>query len=183
MLRSCRSWNKKSNGGWICPNLPSATAHADRFSRLEEEKKSWDDLLSSSLQPSKSSEPLRSSSDPSSIDVNLLDPDQAAILCALRTSDVAGSSDEQRADLVPALEARLQKITSTLEPQVDLFADGIHKVTQYRLAAERVADKILASSAEALERRDREAREKAGTADVSLGDVLGSLGRVLNEER
>jgi len=126
---------------------------------------------------------LRPSTEPSTIDVNLLDPDQAAILSVLRESNVSNAPDGQPADLIPSLEARIQNVTSSLEPQIDIFADGIHKVAQYRLAAERVADKILASSADALERRDREAKEKAGTADVSLGDVLGSLGRVLNEER
>jgi len=121
--------------------------------------------------------------EPSAIDVNLLDPDQAAILSVLRNPNVPNASHGQPADLIPSLEARIQNITSSLEPQIDIFADGIHKVAQYRLAAERVADKILASSADALERRDREAKEKAGTADVSLDDVLGSLGRVSNEER
>ncbi|GME38022.1 mis12-mtw1 family protein [Neofusicoccum parvum] len=78
------------------------------------------------------------------------------------------------------LEARLQAITASLEPRIDLFADGLHKVVQYRGAAERVADRILGSAAERLEERDREAKKAAGTENVGSGDVLRALAGVLS---
>ena len=69
---------------------------------------------------------------------------------------------------------------------MDAFADGVHKISQYRDAAERVASKTLAISADVLEERDRDAQRKAtGDADrapkggrESLGGVLRGLSRL-----
>lgn len=76
-----------------------------------------------------------------------------------------------------------------MEPAIDLFADGIHKLSQYRLVAERMADKVLSSAANGLERRHRDVQsqvaaergvEGGGVRDVK--PVLEALAGVLNGE-
>jgi kinetochore protein Mis13/DSN1 len=68
-----------------------------------------------------------------------------------------------------------------LEPQIDLFADGVHKIEQYRQTAERVADRVLGTASRRLEEREREVRERVGTQGVGVGDVLRGLASVLGE--
>ncbi|KAK8209459.1 kinetochore protein-like protein Mis13 [Phyllosticta capitalensis] len=80
----------------------------------------------------------------------------------------------------PDIRTRLQTITTSLPAQTDLFADGVHKLAQYRAAADRVADAVLASAAQRLEQRDKEARERAGTTNVGSFDVLRGLAGVLS---
>lgn len=169
--------------------------------RLQEEKRAWESLLktpslisSSSTSKSKEKETLPDTAP--DIDPTLLDdPEQARILASLTSLSLdASSSTAPTAETDSAaatsirppsisqtdLEARLQAITASLEPRIDLFADGLHKVVQYRGAAERVADRILGSAAERLEERDREAKKAAGTENVGSGDVLRALAGVLS---
>ena len=73
------------------------------------------------------------------------------------------------------------KLSESLEPSIDLFADGVHKVEQYRNTAERVADRILGTAAKRLEERDRETKERAGADGIGVGDVLRGLAGVLGE--
>ncbi|KAF2432479.1 hypothetical protein EJ08DRAFT_609293 [Tothia fuscella] len=138
--------------------------------RLQEEKKTWEALRKDN---SATAEPT-SSNTSDEIDSSLLYPEQAKILATLQTSSHPDSAD---------ISARLQKISVSLEPQVDLFADGIHKISQYRQQAERVADKILSSTATRLEKRDREAREASGTTGVGAREVLSALGGALSDQR
>ncbi len=70
----------------------------------------------------------------------------------------------------------------SLEPQIDLFADGVHKIEQYRATAERVADRVLGTAAKRLEERDREAKERMGTEGIGVGDILRGLAGVLGEQ-
>ena len=77
------------------------------------------------------------------------------------------------------IQTRLQTINKTLEPTIDLFADGIHKISQYRIAAERVADQIIGTGARKLEIRDKDARVATGTSGVDGKEVLGALGRAV----
>lgn len=98
------------------------------------------------------------------------------------------TADQQPSTYAPnvttdALEARLKHITTSLEPTIDLFADGVHRIAQYRLAAERVADRILGVAAERLEKREQDIKEGSGTEDIGTGDVLRALSGVLNEQR
>jgi len=113
---------------------------------------------------------------PSKIDASLLDPSQAEILQALIGS---AASPEQETDSIYTLEhiqLRVNDITKPLEAKIDLFADSMHRLEQYRQGAERVANKILASSAERLEERDQERKEKAG-GQVDSMDMLRALSR------
>lgn len=104
------------------------------------------------------------------IDTSLLDPEQAAILSGLGLSALEISNQTSE---------RLKTLQSGLEFKIDQFADGVHKVEQYRETASRVADKILAVSAVRLEERDRREKEEIGTRDVPMQEVLRSLSRIL----
>lgn len=171
--------------------------------RLQEEKAAWEALTASSKlktmppppPPSKSPPRPNSAAQPllPQIDPSLLDPSQTAILTALQPQppDTSTFSDEPTTSPAPlsststftsstSLQSRLTHLSASLEPTVDIFADGVHKISQYRLTAERVADRILSSAAERLEQRDRDARERTGTEGVGVGDVLGALGHMLN---
>lgn len=159
----------------------------EEIAQLQSEKQSWEGLLSTKS-------PLKTQpSDSAKIDPELLDPAQAAILATLQASStptlnttLIPTKSLQNEILptplntIPTLSSRINTIVDSLEPQIDLFADGIHKISQYRLAAERVADKVLSSTANKLENRDRMAKEASGTAGVGAKDVLSALGGALS---
>ncbi|KAJ9637770.1 hypothetical protein H2201_004205 [Coniosporium apollinis] len=166
--------------------------------RLQEEKRSWEALINSSSpeQPPATAGAERypkASQSTTSIDPLLLDDSsQAAILATLNSASKtlpSESPEDQRPSAsapnvtTDALEARLRHITTSLEPTIDLFADGVHRIAQYRLAAERVADRILGVAAERLEKREQEIKERSGTENIGTGDVLRALSGVLNEQR
>ncbi|KAL2357236.1 kinetochore protein-like protein Mis13 [Cryomyces antarcticus] len=149
--------------------------------RLQEEKAAWEDLLKQSFAATSSSKDAPShdqqqtphiSTDPNSIDASLLDPEQAAILQTLIS---------QGSPLLSSTQSRLQDISSSLEFKIDQFADGVHKLEQYRQAAERVADRILAVSAEKLEEREKRSLEKNGLGKVDGIEVLRSLSRAIKD--
>ncbi len=192
-----RNWNEKSNGKWTLRLVEKVrlVAHINGYDRLEAEKQAWDILLASSsaLPPSDPAQlsPTRSNH-PESTSVNLqtslLPPDQAAIVTSLihpsestppsatRPTSTAVSNHR----LTPSLpSSRLRTIATSLEPTIDTFADGVHKISQYRLAAERVADHVLGVAASVLEERDKAVKERSGTAGVMMKDVLGALGGVM----
>ena len=79
------------------------------------------------------------------------------------------------------MESHLNDLSASLEPNIDLLADGVHKIEQYRNTAERAADRVLGAAARTLEERDRKIKEKAGSEGIGVGDVLRGLAGVLNE--
>jgi kinetochore protein Mis13/DSN1 len=85
-------------------------------------------------------------------------------------------------NLSSEVSARLNSITASLGSTIDAFADGIHQIGQYRIAAERVADKVLRACAEKLEDRDREGGRRAlrdeGSKQNDAMAVLRSLSRL-----
>jgi kinetochore protein Mis13/DSN1 len=120
------------------------------------------------------------------IDTSMLDPSQASILASLQLSqpsDDASTSEPSAFTFTTpdALHAHLAKLSQSLEPNIDVFADGLHKIEQYRNTADRVADRILASAAKRLEEKDREGKAKVGSEGIGVGDVLRGLAGVLNE--
>jgi kinetochore protein Mis13/DSN1 len=124
----------------------------------------------------------------SDIDASLLDPSQAAILAALQlplpldaSSDARPPSSAFTFTTPSALQTHIINLSQSLEPNIDVFADGVHKIEQYRNTAERVASKILGTAAQRLEQRDREGKEKVGSEGIGVGDVLRSLAGVLND--
>ena len=151
--------------------LQEPSFHADNIHRLQTEKRTWENTLSSSLRiaPSETSLGKPSTIDPSFLD----DPSQTPILEAVREMESLPSS----------IAKRLQKVTLDLEPQIDAFADGVQRISQYRIAAERVADRILSVTAEKLEKRDQVAREASGAAAVGSREVLSALSHVLNQQQ
>lgn len=125
------------------------------------------------------------------IDLAVLDPAQSAIFTSLHLPTAhahAGSASAPESfSTAAALSNRITSLAAKIEPAIDLFADGVHKVSQYRIAAERVADRVLAYSAQNLDRRSRETQAQAagergveggGVRDVK--EVLGALASVLN---
>ena len=149
--------------------LQEPSFHTDNIHRLQTEKRTWENTLSSFSAPSETSLGKPSTIDPSFLD----DPSQTPILEAVREMECLPSS----------IAKRLQKATLDLEPQIDAFADGIQRISQYRIAAERVADRILSVTAEKLEKRDQAAREASGAAAVGSREVLSALSHVLNQQQ
>ncbi|KAE8853386.1 hypothetical protein PTNB73_02290 [Pyrenophora teres f. teres] len=152
---------------------------------LEEEKTAWETIASTSKPtPAPSIPPDSTPPTLSSIDSSLLDPTQAAMLSALQqpSQQQPPSSTFTFTFTSPSsLQSHLDSLATSLEPHIDVFADGLHKIEQYRNTAERVADRVLATAARRLEERDREAKERVGTMGVGVGDVLRGLAGVLGE--
>lgn len=78
-------------------------------------------------------------------------------------------------------EKRLQGIRSTLEFEMDQFADNVHKLEQRVLVADEEADKVLSLSALRLKEREARERTDAGTKYMPIMEVLRSLGSILPE--
>lgn len=128
------------------------------------------------------------------IDTSLLDPEQAAILSALQTPQQQPTPpDMQEVGQRPpssaftfttpsALQTRLTTLSQLLEPHIDLFADGVHKIEHYRSTAERVADRVLGTASKRLKERDQGVKERVGTEGIGVGDVLRGLAGVLSEQ-
>lgn len=157
---------------------------------LEEEKAAWESLERSN--PTPTSRPQTHALDvPTAtlgeIDTSLLDPEQAAILSKLQLPPTQPSEQSPSTAFTftfttpSALHSHLLKLSQSLEPNIDLFADGVHKIEQYRNTAERVADRVLGTAAKRLEDRDREVKERAGADGIGVGDVLRGLAGVLRE--
>jgi kinetochore protein Mis13/DSN1 len=125
------------------------------------------------------------------IDASLLDPTQAPILAALRQSTEQDQPHAESSTSQPspaftfttttALQTHLTKLSLSLEPNIDLFTDGVHKIEQYRTTADRVADRVLGTAAKRLDERDREIKERAGADGIGVGDILRGLAGVLGE--
>ena len=166
--------------------------------RLEDEKRAWDDLLASSnvsLEPAPSTTMSSTTTTVAgfNIDPTLLNSDQTSILATLIAPETALAAHIGQQSLAaqpkaadpsvtlpqPSPSTRLRIIADSLEPTIDTFADGIHKLSQYRLAAENVADRVLGAAATMLEERDKTAKERSGTEGIGVGSVLGTLGAVL----
>jgi kinetochore protein Mis13/DSN1 len=108
---------------------------------------------------------------PSTLDPNLLDPEDANILALLTTSSSK--------DLALTTQERLKSVQANIEFQVDQLADGVHKLEQACHSMEGVANKVLASSAVRLDERERAEKEKVGTRDLPIQEVLRTLSRIM----
>ncbi|KAI4798214.1 hypothetical protein E4T44_11999, partial [Aureobasidium sp. EXF-8845] len=161
------------------------------LARLQEEKRTWDDLLASNAPPKPSAETAAAESSsqplldisPQSINPSLLDPSQADHLQTLLSSISLNSSEPtSQTSTLETTKTRIGTIASSLEFKIDKLADGAHKLEQYTAGAHRLADRVLAVGAEKLEERDRSVREKIGgtSGQVDAMDKLRGLSRVLN---
>lgn len=106
------------------------------------------------------------------LDRSLLSDADAAALDSI-------ASDTASSDLI---SQRLNGLYESLGPTIDTFADGIHKIGQYRDAADNVAGRILAMCADKFAQREKEGRRRAlaigqCSPPKDLGGVLRSLSR------
>lgn len=157
--------------------------------RLQSEKVAWEALhhplpLSPPLPPQTSEQP------PPTIDPLLLDsPEQARFLSLLSqplatsatTTASSSTTSHPPTSLTRQTTTQLQSLASTLEFNVDRFADGIHALAEYQRMGERVAGRALGLGAERLEERSRRERGAGtgGEAEVGTKEVLRALGEVL----
>ncbi|PVI01459.1 hypothetical protein DM02DRAFT_524946 [Periconia macrospinosa] len=179
----------------------------EEIKRLEEEKSAWDAIASSTpkaippVPPSSAQPHIPILAD---IDTSILDPSQASILSSLQQSSTTSTTSEtskppsststSTSTAQPpsssftftfttpaALQSHLAQMSQSLEPNIDVLADGLHKIEQYRNTAERVADRVLGTAAKRLEERDRAVKEKVGSEGIGVGDVLRGLAGVLGD--
>lgn len=106
-------------------------------------------------------------------DRELLSREDAALLDMLQASS----------STVATVQSRLNVISISLGPVMDSFADGIHKIGQYRTAADNIASRALAICAEKLAEKENQSRpnlanEGQPSPGTQLGNVLRSLSRV-----
>ncbi|KAF1944025.1 hypothetical protein EJ02DRAFT_501795 [Clathrospora elynae] len=168
----------------------------EEVKRLEEEKAAWEALASSSKSMPPPPAPSINYSTPtlSSIDASLLDPAQAAILTSLQLQPQSQPQPQSQSQQQPqppssaftftsptALQTHLSALSSALEPSIDLFADGVHRIEQYRSTAERVADRVLGTASQRLEERERAVKARVGAEGIGVGDVLRGLAGVLGD--
>lgn len=113
--------------------------------------------------------------DPGLIESNrsLLSPEDAALLDSLKAAPSTANT----------IQNRLKTISTLLGPVIDSFADGIHKIGQYRDAADTIAGRALAICAEKLAEKENRGRPKMAQEGQSspgtqLGNVLRGLSRV-----
>ena len=82
---------------------------------------------------------------------------------------------------------RVNDVLGSIGPTIDQFADSVHRIDQYRTAADNVAGRVLAICAEKLTDREKEGRKKAlaavdqtqhqDTPPKDIASVLRSLSR------
>ncbi|KAI8932168.1 hypothetical protein NX059_011050 [Plenodomus lindquistii] len=168
----------------------------EEIKRLEEEKSAWEALASSTAQPPPPAPSIQPPTTPalSSIDTSLLSPSQAAILASLQQPQQLQPSPQPTSPTIRPLQSsftftcpttlqrHLSTLATNLEPTIDLFADGVHKIEQYRATAERVADRVLGAASLRLEEREKEVRSRVGAQGIGVGDVLRGLAGVLGEQ-
>lgn len=195
MPRSCSSWRQNWHG--MCIETPVSYRTSSELMiilRLQAEKRTWDDLLTSTSQPKPSAETADAESSqspldisPQSINPSLLDPSQAdhlqTLLSSISLNNPTDLPATQTSNTLYSTKQRVGTIASSLEFKIDKLADGAHKLEQYTAGAQRLADRVLGVGAEKLEERDRGVREKSssGSGQVDALDRLRGLSRVLNK--
>lgn len=86
-------------------------------------------------------------------------------------------------ELPTSLNSRVDKVITNLGPSIDTFADGIHKINQYRIGADQISSQVLSVCASKLAEREKEGRRKALGLDEDrspgrdLSSVLRGLSR------
>jgi kinetochore protein Mis13/DSN1 len=143
------------------------------FKRLKQERDQWKALAKSPPSLPPIIPPNAQQIELSHIDASLLSPEQANILATI--------SSFTALDLRDQVAKQVQDLLSGLEIRVDQFADGVHKLEQYKDTAGRAGSRILSVSAVRLEERDRVEKEAVGTRDLPMQEVLRSLSRILPE--
>lgn len=138
--------------------------------RLRSEKDALEALL---RPPSIPDLPAMHDDTDSNIDQEELSEADANILRSLKSTS----------DLSADITSRVNTVISNLGPAIDTFADGVHKINQYRLGADGISSQVLSTCAEKLADREKAGRRKAlGVEhDRSPGRDLGSVLRGLSK--
>lgn len=101
-----------------------------------------------------------------------LSASESSLLAALQSQRPPSTTE-----LVAAVRARLDAVTTTVEFEADKLADGTHVLGQHVEVADRVAGAVLRGRALRLEERERRGREREGA--VGVRDTLRGLSRIL----
>ena len=75
----------------------------------------------------------------------------------------------------------MRHIATALEPTLDNLADGIHRLAQYRLAADSVTYRACALASDVVAAQDTQVKERSRTTNMAIKDVLGALGSAFAE--
>ena len=140
-----------------------------KISRLRAEKDALEALLRPPVLPA-----LPEGGSGSENDVSHLNLEEASLLDTLKASTSRSRN----------INSRVNTIYASLEPTIDTFADRVHKMAQYRDAANSVASRVLSIASEKPAERDKEGRRKALPQDKDrspkrdLGNVLRGLSRL-----
>lgn len=143
------------------------------FSRLRLEKAEWDTILDQSKK-TKPLEPLPPLNlTPTS---EATEPENTEFATSiLSTLAQAHDSNKKTRDRICAVAARV-------EPSIDLLADGLHRIGQYRLAATGIAERILENATRSLESEQQRVNAASGTQALNHKDILGALTNVLSRQ-
>lgn len=106
-------------------------------------------------------------------DFSLLEPEEGKIRSYL--ADELAPFETVRSQM----ESRVRTVQSLLEFEIDQLADNVHKLEQRILVAGRQADVVLGLAARRLKERERLERERAGTSEMPLMEVLRGLSGIL----
>lgn len=154
-----------------------------RIKRLKEEKKKWMALAKPlpELPPlyGAGEDPMQAT--PPVLDASLLDPEEAKMLQAV----VAASAKEQPAAAAfrTQLQTRIQALRTSATFKIDHLAQNVHVLDQRVAVAGQEADRLLQLGASRLKEREDHEKAAVGTKDLSMMEVLRSLGRILPEDR
>ncbi|QYT05532.1 hypothetical protein H0G86_012426 [Trichoderma simmonsii] len=147
-----------------------------RIKRLQEEKKAWLAIRKPPPEQPPLFTPKEKEAETITLpDFDLLDPDEGKIRGFL--VDETNSFASIRSQT----QARLRNIQSSLEFEVDQLADNVHKLEQRVKVAGTEADRVLSLSAVRLREREEKERERVGTKELPIMEVLRSLSLILPE--
>ncbi|MCJ1351441.1 MAG: hypothetical protein MMC33_001425 [Icmadophila ericetorum] len=155
-------------------NLSQIQKVEENIARLQAERQQWEALLKppkdTNAQPSYIAE--SSSALLHDISPDLLSESQATILQSLQSLHLPKAPS-----LAQTTRQRIEQITSNIEFDVDSFAENTHILEQFQQAAEKIADDILALSAQALEERDKRGRAEGN--GLGTREILRGLSRAI----
>ncbi|KAG6222891.1 hypothetical protein E4U26_004992 [Claviceps purpurea] len=160
-----------------------------KIQRLHLEKQAWQairepppdipPIYPEDATPSSSSQPDPSQPDPICVlpEISLLEPDEAKTRKYLTDELVPFPT------LLSQTETRIRTIQASLEFEIDQLADNVHKLQQRVLVAGKQADAVLGLSARRLKEREGRDRERAGTREMPLMEVLRGLSGMAGDDR
>ncbi|GAB0143011.1 hypothetical protein EsHS_00003542 [Epichloe bromicola] len=143
-----------------------------KIQRLQREKQAWQAIRNP---PPPDMPPIYEDDSPTVQlpDFSLLEPEEGKIRNYLADELVPFETVRSQ------MESRVRTVQSLLEFEMDQLADNVHKLEQRVLVAGRQADVVLGLAARRLKERERLERERAGTSEMPLMEVLRGLSGIL----